>query len=224
MTYPLVILGTGGNAYDVLDIVDAINAQARTWEVVGFLDDARPAGSKYLGLKVLGPLRSAVRYDGMTFINAIGSDRSFRRRPQLLAELGLSAQRFATLIHPTASVSPRARLGRDVCVNHGVSVAGGVTIGDHVSLGPGCIVGHDTTIEAHTMLAPGAVVSGFVHIGPTCYIGAGAILRQKVEIGTEALIGMGAIVLRDVEAGTTVVGNPARVLERASMSGTGVEN
>ena len=44
MTRPLVILGTGGRAYDLLDIVEAINAVTPTWEIVGFLDDAKPPG------------------------------------------------------------------------------------------------------------------------------------------------------------------------------------
>jgi len=45
MSQALVILGTGGSAYDVLDIVEAINANRPTWRVAGFLDDARPKGS-----------------------------------------------------------------------------------------------------------------------------------------------------------------------------------
>ena len=54
----------------------------------------------------------------------------------------MPADRFATLVHPSAGVSARARLGRGVCVNYGASVAGNVTIGDHASVGPGCVVGH----------------------------------------------------------------------------------
>jgi hypothetical protein len=46
MTHPLVIVGTSGSAYDVLDIVGALNRQADVWEVAGFLDDARPPGSR----------------------------------------------------------------------------------------------------------------------------------------------------------------------------------
>lgn len=46
MTRPLVILGTGGSACDVLDIVGGLNAQTPTWELAGFLDDARPPGSR----------------------------------------------------------------------------------------------------------------------------------------------------------------------------------
>src|SRR4051812_33313301 len=55
MSRPLLILGTGGSAHDVLDVVEAINAVAPTWGVAGFLDDNRPPGTRHLGLEVFGP-------------------------------------------------------------------------------------------------------------------------------------------------------------------------
>ena len=209
MSRPLVILGTGGSAYDVIDVIEAINAAAPTWDVAGFLDDARPPGSRHLGLEILGPLREAARFRDHAFINAIGSDKSFRRLPAILASTGLAADRFATLVHSAASVSGRARLGRGVTVNYGVSVGGGARIGDNVILCPGCIVGHDTTIEDYSVVAPGAVISGFVHVRRSCYIGSRAVIRQYLRIGEGSLIGMGAVVVREVAAGAVVVGNPA---------------
>jgi len=215
MGRPLIILGTGGNAYDVLDIVEAINADvAASWEVVGFLDDTRAAGAEHLGLPVLGRLSEAPRFAREWFVNAIGSDASFAKRPQIVAGTGLSADRFAVLVHPTASISSRARVGRGVYANSGVSVAGNVTIGDHVALGPGCLVGHDSTIGDFSMLAPAAVISGFVRVGTACYAGAGALVKQRVTIGDRALIGMGAVVTRDVAPATVVVGCPARAMPR----------
>jgi sugar O-acyltransferase (sialic acid O-acetyltransferase NeuD family) len=216
MTRPLVILGASGNALDVLDVVDAVNAHSQTWEVVGVLDDARPLGTDFHGLTVLGKLAEAGRLRDCRFVNGVGSDRSHRLRPQLVAGTGVPAERFTTLVHPLAAVSPRARLGRGVIVNAGVVLAGNVTVGDHVWLGPGCVIGHDTVIEDHALLAPAAVVSGFCHLGAACYVGAAAILRQRVRVGAGALVGMGAVVLQDVASGATVVGNPARPLERTA--------
>ncbi len=216
MNQSLIILGTGGNAYDILDIIEALNASWREWKVVGFLDDLRPADSEYLGIPVLGPIRCAAYWKEAQFINAIGSDRSYLRRPEILASTGLSCDRFATLIHPAASVSSYARIGRGVYINHGVSIGGGAVIGHHVSLGPGSIIGHDTVIEDHAIIAPGAVVSGHVHIERNSYIGAVASIRQKLRIGAGALVGMGAVVVKDVEAGTTVVGNPAHLLRQSA--------
>src|SRR4051794_15230058 len=98
----LVILGTGGNAQDVLDVVEAINAATPTWEIAGFLDDARSPGIRHLGFEVLGPLCTASRHANSSyFINGIGSDRSFLRRPEILGSTGVSVDRFATLVHPS---------------------------------------------------------------------------------------------------------------------------
>jgi sugar O-acyltransferase (sialic acid O-acetyltransferase NeuD family) len=218
MTRPLIILGASGNALDIMDVVEAINARAPTWNVLGILDDARPAGNSFAGVNLLGPLSAAARFSDAWFISAIGSDRSFHQRPRIVASTGIPLEYFATLIHPLAAVSSRARLGNGVCVNAGCSVAGNVVIGNHVSLGPGSIVGHDSTIGDHTMLAPAAVVSGFCQIAAGCYIGAASAIRQRVRIGTGALVGMGAVVLRDVDPRAIVVGNPAQRLERAIAS------
>ena len=212
MSRPLVILGTGGNAYDILDVVEAINAAAPTWDVAGFLDDARPPGTRHLDLEVLGPLREAARLRDYTFINAIGSYKSFRRLPEILASTGLAVEQFATLVHPVTSISARAKIGRGVVANYGVAIGGGAAIGDHVTLCPGCIIGHDTRISDHSILAPGAVVSGSVSIHRNCYIGARAVIRQGLGIGERSLVGMGAVVVQEVAAEMIVVGNPARPL------------
>jgi sugar O-acyltransferase (sialic acid O-acetyltransferase NeuD family) len=212
MVQPLIILGTCGNAYDVLDIVDAINAQRETWQPVGFLDDSLPPGSTHSGLPVLGRLAEAATFEGHWFVNAIGSDQSYKRRPAIIAATRLPIERFATLVHPKAEVSRRAKLGRGVYVNFGASLAGAVVVGNHVALGPGCIVGHDTAVADYAVLAPGAIISGFVQLEPNCYIGAAATIRGKVRIGRGALVGMGAVVIRDVEENAIVAGNPAKPL------------
>ncbi len=211
---PLIILGTGGGAHDVLDVVNAINRIAPAWQVIGFLDDARTAGSLHLGYRILGPLWSATRHRNASFINAIGSDTSFACRQEIVEGTGIGLGRFATLIHPMSSVSSRARIGRGVCVNYGVSIGGGASIGNHVTLHPSCIIGHDSNIDDYAVLAPGAIVSGYVYVGKSSYIGAGASIRQWVRIGDRSLVGMGSVVLKDVDAAETVVGNPARVLVR----------
>jgi len=215
MKRPLVILGTGGSAYDLLDIVEAINAIQPSWEPIGFLDDARPAGDRHLGLEVLGTLGDALRFAECAFVNVIGSDKSFRHLPEILASTGQAPERFATLVHPAALVSSRARLGHGVVLNPRVVIGGGVLIGNHVMLCPGCIVGHESSIGDYSILAPGSVISGLVHLEPVCYVGAAVVIRQRLRIGTGALVGMGAVVVDDVSPGSTVIGNPARPLHRA---------
>lgn len=208
----LIVLGAGGSAYDLLDIVDACNRQAPAYEVVGILDDGRAAGSEFAGHPVLGGVADAARFTDCQFVNTIGSDRSYRMRGRIVEKAGVPLSRFATLIHPLAAVSSRAIMGAGVLVNAGVSVGGLVRIGNHAMLCPGSIVGHEAVIGDHCVIAPGAVVSGLVSLGNNCYLGARSVVRQQLTVGEGALVGMGAVVIRNVDCGEVVVGCPARRL------------
>lgn len=214
MSKSLIILGAAGNAYDVVDIVEASVSTEKSWKIVGFLDDDRPIGGEHIGFPILGALRQAPEFKDHFFLSAIHNERLYFRAAEIIADTGLALDRFATLVHPGAYVSSHARLGPGVYVAFGASVAGGVTIGSHSSVGPGCIIGHGTVIDNHVVLAPGCIISGGVHVEESTYVGTGAFIRQNLRVGAGSLIGMGAVVTRNVERGTTVIGNPARPLMR----------
>ncbi len=57
-----------------------------------------------------------------------------------------------------------------------------------------------------------------VTIGRNVWIGGGALVLPGVTIGDDAVIGAGSVVTRDVGAGRTVIGNPARVKERSTVT------
>ncbi len=214
MVQCLNILGAGGNAADIIDIVDAINVCRPTWKVRGFLDDTLEIGTARYGHTVIGKIADAARLPAEVFlINAIGSDMSHSMRARIVAGTGVSDDRFATLIHPATGVSPRAGVGAGSYASFGTSVGRDAVIGRHVHIGAGCVIGHDAVIEDFALLAAGVIISGAARIGSAAYIGAGSSVKHRVNVGAGARIGMGAVVVRDVPAGTTVIGNPARELQ-----------
>lgn len=213
----LIILGTGGNCLDILDAALAVNRHAgrMVYECVGFLDDnAAVHGQKIVGVPVLGGLKDAIRFADCAFVNGIGSPNNFWRKTDIVRTTGLPAERFETVVHPQASISSLARLGRGCVALAGVAVGARATIGDHVILLQGAIVSHDCRVGDHACIASGACLSGGVEVAADSYIGANASVRGGVKIGSRSLVGIGSVVLKDVPENTVVAGNPARVLRR----------
>jgi sugar O-acyltransferase (sialic acid O-acetyltransferase NeuD family) len=216
-TKRIIIFGTGGNCIDILDTLNDINTARgdSVYECAGFLDDdASKWGKEFFGARVLGPLVSAREHADCFFVNGIGSPANFYRRREIIAKADVPLERFETVIHPTASVSRLARLGRGVVVFQNATITNCATLGDHVIILPAAVVSHDDVIGAYTLIATGACVSGGVTVGEACYLGANASIIGNVTVGKHCLIGMGSVVLHDVPENSVMVGNPARFLRK----------
>ena len=114
MTKPVIIIGVGGYSANLVDMMrDANTAAGREiWRPVGFVDDDPEKNNKnYYGLPVLGSLNDASRFNDAYFINAIGSTKSATLKPKIIARAGVPPERFDTLIHSSAFVSPSANIG-----------------------------------------------------------------------------------------------------------------
>ncbi|MGD9861995.1 MAG: acetyltransferase [Pseudodonghicola sp.] len=206
MTATIVPIGLSGNLLEIFEVIE------RNYTIPAILDDNPDLhGTSFEGVPVL-PLSRRVDFPAAQFICLIGSERSFRVRKRIVSSLGLSRERFATVLHPSAQLSRFARLGAGVGLYPGVTVTSNARIGDHVLILPQSIVHHDVTIGDCSLIGAGVILAGGVAVGDSCYIGSGAAVRNGVAIGDGALVGMGAVVTRDVAPGAVVAGNPARPL------------
>lgn len=224
MVSRVIIVGTGGNCLDILDTLIDINdaRHAQVYECMGFLDDDESKWNKGIcGVRVLGPLVTASQYTDCAFIFGIGSASNFWKRRDILAKMGLPPERFETIIHPTASVSRTAHVGRGVVIFQNATITFNAHLGDYVYVLPNNIISHDAFIGDYTCLAGGVCVSGGVRVGQSCYLGTNSAIKENIRIGNGSLIGMGSVVLSNVPENSVVVGNPARLVRhvRAEQAG-----
>jgi sugar O-acyltransferase (sialic acid O-acetyltransferase NeuD family) len=211
----IVILGTGGNSVDILDTIHDINATHSTqvYECVGFLDDNESLWGKTLhGVKVLGSLISARDLTDCYFVNGIGTVTNFWNKDSIISKTRIPPEKFETIVHPSASVSRTACLGRGVAIFQNVTITSNVKIGDHVIVLPNSVISHDDVIGNYTCITGGVCISGGVTIGRSCYLGTNSAIINNVEIGDLSLIGMGSVVLDSVPPNSVFVGNPAKFL------------
>lgn len=211
---PLVIVGAGGHAREIHDIALAIDAAAPAWTVRGFAVDAAylPAAPVH-GLPVFGLAELAAAHADAWVVVAIGDPAA---RARVAAQVdALGARRLATLVHPHASVGPRAVLGEGCVVFPGAVLTSDLVLGRHVHVNTAATVSHDCRLADFATLAPRACCCGGVVLGTGVDVGAGAVLIPRVTVGAHAVVGAGATVIRDVPPSTTVVGVPARPLPRA---------
>lgn len=210
---PLLLIGSGGLALDVLSIIDAINEHEQRWKVVGFLDD-NPAkhGGVRGGVPVLGPVEAAADFPDARVVTCISGPESHFVRAEIVDRLRFEPERYGTLIHPQAQLAPHCDVGHGSIVFAGATVTAPLPVGSHVILRPNVVVSHEDEIEDYVSIGAGAVLAGHVTIKKSAYVGAGSSIRGYITIGEGALVGMGAAVLNDVGPFEVWVGNPARYL------------
>ncbi|MEU4357336.1 NeuD/PglB/VioB family sugar acetyltransferase [Streptomyces virginiae] len=222
VTEDLLIVGAGGFAREtaqaVRDVAAADVARCRPprWRSAGHLDDD-PAlhGREVDGVPVLGGCELVHELPAARVVVCVGSPRDYAVRARLVRRLGLPADRYATVVHPTAAVSASSVLGAgSVLLAHCVLTAS-VRVGSHVAVMPQVVLTHDDTVEDFATLASGVRLGGGVRVGRGAYVGAGALVREYAAIGAWSLTGMGSTVLADVPAGEVWAGSPARPLRPA---------
>lgn len=211
MVEELVILGAGRTAGDIAWAVEEVNRAGGRWTLRGFLDDdpARHGGS-VAGYPILGPLALAHELAEARFLVGMAHYRRPLARRDVVERLGLPLERYATVVHPSASVSPDVRVGAGTLVFQHAVVCHGATVGSHVFIGHQCVVSHDTVISDYATLASGAIVCGGARLETGAYVGARAVIVDGAVVGAGAVAGLGSAVFRDVAPGAVVVGNPAR--------------
>jgi sugar O-acyltransferase (sialic acid O-acetyltransferase NeuD family) len=205
----LVIVGTGGLARQLHQLVDDAVRDGGGWTVVGFLDDDEGLhGGELHGLPVLGGIEWLADRSRIDVVVAVGSPSSRRR---VVSDVMRSNPQtgFPTVIHPRAWLGDRNEVGEGSVVCAGALLETDLQVGDHVVVNLGASVAHETQVGDFVTIAPGARISGSVTLGEGCDLGTGAAVIQGVEIGPWSVIGAGAVVTADVPSNVTVVGVPA---------------
>lgn len=205
MNKPVILLGNGGHASVLIDI---LNAQGR--EIIGYAAPLKSENSN--GLQYLGTDTVIDNYntEEVEIVIGFGSVAISDFRNDVYNRYKEKGFRFANIIHPSAIISPSAMMGEGVQIMAGSVIQANTKIGNNVIVNTRSSIDHDCIIGNHTHIAPGVTLSGGVRIEEHCHIGTGATVIQGISIGKRSLVGAGSVVVKDVEEEKKVYGVPAK--------------
>jgi sugar O-acyltransferase (sialic acid O-acetyltransferase NeuD family) len=217
----LVVVGAGGFGRETVDAVLAMNAHGASWRLLGYLDDNPSlAGQQVNGAPVLGGVRELGNLPNTFVVVTTGRPDNYASRPGIIAALDLPAERYATIVHPSATVSASSQIGPGSVLLACVVLTSGVRIGAHVRIMPHVTLTHDDLVGDFSTLASGVCLGGGVCVGQCAYVGAGALVREDRTVGSGALVGMGSVVTVDIPPHEVWAGVPARCMRAAEVSVT----
>jgi acetyltransferase EpsM len=206
--YPIVVIGEGGHSKIIQDIIAAVN----TYKIVAILDDKYEDVQEREGI-LYGPISAVSSItnedENIKFIVAIGNNQV---RSEIVKKIGLPNNRFATLIHPSAIISPSACIGEGTVVMPNCVISANAKIGKHVIINTGAIVEHDNHISDYAHISPNATLTGSVSVGEGTHIGASATVIPGIIIGEWSIVGAGSTVIRDIPSFSKAVGSPTRLI------------
>lgn len=192
MTKEILVVGGGGHARSVIDVVEA---EGR-FVIAGVVDNTPPSDDSVLGYSWLG---DDTELDGLVArfkyaVVAVGQlprpdtrIRLFQRLTQLGAEL-------PTIVSPHAVVSAHARLGQGTVVMHGAVVNAGAVVGKNCIVNTMGLIEHDTHVGDHCHISTGARVNGECVVGEESFIGSGAVVFQLVRLPPRSVVSAGSVV------------------------------
>ena len=121
--------------------------------------------------------------------------------------------KFKNVIHETAILDKKIKLGSGVKIYPGVIINKGCKIKENVLINTGSIIDHDCEIGTSSQIAPGCRLAGNIKIGKLTLIGIGTTIIQGLKIGDNCVVGAGSVVTKDIPNNSIYAGIPAKSIK-----------
>ena len=202
MNKPVVVIGAGGHAAVVLDILRQLEC-----EILAIIAKDKPAEKAVFANIPWFDSDSVIETfnkDDVLLVNGIGSLPGNALRTKIHQQYKNLGYQFKTVVSPKAIVSDYATLADGVQVMPGCVVNVNAYVDEGTIINTGAIIEHDCHIGKYNHIAPGAVLSGGVITADHVHLGTGANVIQGIQIGEHAVIGAGATVTKNLAKNMTL--------------------
>jgi sugar O-acyltransferase (sialic acid O-acetyltransferase NeuD family) len=214
----IIVVGAGGFGRDIFEYVSDVGKTSPDIKAKGLLDDdpkVQLLQDRYPNVPILGDTRTYQIEQGDEFLISVGDPVGRKTLAERLADRGA---RFYTLVHPTAYVSPSARIGAGCIVGPFACVGSYSKLEKNILLCVYAVVGHDCGVGSHSTFSPFSVATGGSSIGSEVFFGSHAVVTPLKRVGSGSKVAAGAVVYHDIPEECLVTGNPATFRRQVLVS------
>lgn len=210
MKEKIIIVGGGGHARIVIDIIGRMNVHDIEAIVVDKIANDLQ-NSKYKVYEGDHHLKNLIDSGINKAAIGVGGFRDNLVRKKIFKNLKSLGFKIVNVIDPSAFISETVFLAEGVVVFPGVIINTDAFIGNNVIIATGSTIDHETIIEDHCLVSAGVTIGGYCKIGESALIALGAKIVSGVTIGKNSLVAAGAVVVKNVEDNCQVFGVPAKI-------------
>lgn len=203
----LAILGCGGHARAILDVVLTNDPDAR----VVFVDENAQPNEKIITKnppRVFEVVPEINEEDDREYFVAVGDNQ---RRRKILESLGEAT--IASVIAKDAEIRTDAEVEPGCYIGHHAIVGPFAHVGKGSIINTRSHISHEVVVGQYSQLALDVTVGGRTEIGDEVFIGMRACIFDRLKICSGAKISAASVVRQDITIPGIYVGSPARLVK-----------
>jgi sugar O-acyltransferase (sialic acid O-acetyltransferase NeuD family) len=206
----IAIYGAGGFGKEIACLINLINNESNTWNLIGYFDDnSEKKFQKFNNLDIIGGIEDLNKFkEPLSIIFSIGNPSIIQKIYKKIYNNKIS---YPNILSPDCIFLDQSNfnLGKGNIIMPQSLISCNVTIGDFNLMNCGTSIGHDSKIGSFNSFMSYSKISGEVKIGDSNYFGACSLVLQQKKIGNNTVIGASSVIMRNTEDENSYLGNPA---------------
>ena len=173
-----------GHGEHIMAIADVLR-DMKDMYIVGYLDKHAPQAP--VQFHYLGTIEHGITSgyftgeDNVYFVCT--HEHNMQRHSDVYSFKFPSSKPWLTVIHPTAVISPEAKIGHGCFIGPNVMIDADTVVGDWTIIGAGAVIGSKCMIGDFVSIGSNVTLGYKVRVESYASIGAGSAVTPKIEIG-----------------------------------------
>lgn len=213
----IVLIGNGGHSKVIRELIEADDR----YKLFAVFDDQF---SSVMETDILyAPISYFKTLDNTSMFKLVVAIGNNITRKRIITELQYPKDQYATIIHPTAVISPSVKIGYGTVIMPNAVINANTVVGNHVIINTASVIEHDNTLEDYVHIAPNVTLTGAVKVAEGTQISAAASVIPNIQIGAWCMIGAGSTVIENIPSYSKAVGSPAKIIEQNRIKGVNIK-